>query len=208
MRWRRASTRISRWVAIAEVVAQLGPLIVEHPYRERLRAQLMLALYRCGRQADALAEYQHARDMLVDDLGLDPGEELQRLQRAILAHDPPSTRRRGRSRRRRTSRPQAKQRPRPRRTPEAASSAPARLDRRTVTTLLAAVHADADPEDAGKFIRAAGESVRVHVERFGGTPGPLSAGALPAVFGVPAAHEDDAERAVRAALAIRDAAAR
>src|SRR5262249_38444292 len=62
--------------------------------RERLRGQLILALYRSGRQADALAEYQNARRTLVDELGLEPGGELQALERAILTHDaaldPPS----------------------------------------------------------------------------------------------------------------------
>ncbi|MDA0158838.1 AAA family ATPase [Solirubrobacter ginsenosidimutans] len=186
----------------ADLPGELAALIAEHPYRERLRGQLMLALYRCGRQADALAEYQRARDTLVDELGLDPGEELQRLQQAILAHhvslDPPP--------RPKSAAPDiaAASEATPPDALDAASSAPAWLDRRTVIALLAAVHAEADPEDAGRLIGAVGERVRVHVERFGGMSGPLSAGALPAAFGVPAAHEDDAERAVRAALAIRD----
>ena len=59
-----------------------------HPYRERLHAQLALALYRSGRQADALAALRRARDRCVDDLGLDPGRELQELEAAILAQDP------------------------------------------------------------------------------------------------------------------------
>jgi predicted ATPase/DNA-binding SARP family transcriptional activator len=72
----------------AEVVGQLEALIGEHPYRERLRAQLMLALYRCDRQADALQAYQDARRTLVDELGIEPGERLRQLERAILAQDP------------------------------------------------------------------------------------------------------------------------
>jgi DNA-binding SARP family transcriptional activator/streptogramin lyase len=71
-----------------EVVPELETLVRRHPLRERLRAQLMLALYRCGRQADALAAYQDARRALVDELGLEPGRELQELERAILTHDP------------------------------------------------------------------------------------------------------------------------
>jgi DNA-binding SARP family transcriptional activator len=71
----------------AEVVERLEPLIGEHPYREGLRAQLMLALYRCDRQADALQAYQDARRTLVDELGIEPGERLRALERAILAQD-------------------------------------------------------------------------------------------------------------------------
>jgi predicted ATPase/DNA-binding SARP family transcriptional activator len=71
-----------------EVVAQLERLIAEHPYRERLRVQLMLALYRSDRQADALQAYQDARRALVEELGIEPGERLRELERAILAQDP------------------------------------------------------------------------------------------------------------------------
>ena len=72
----------------AEVVEQLEVLIGEHPYRERLRAQLMLALYRCDRQADALQAYQDARTTLVEELGIEPGERLRELEQAVLAQDP------------------------------------------------------------------------------------------------------------------------
>ena len=71
----------------AEVVEQLELLIAEHPYREGMRAQLMLALYRCDRQADALQAYQDARTTLVEELGIEPGERLRALERAILAQD-------------------------------------------------------------------------------------------------------------------------
>ena len=70
------------------LVAELEHLIVENPFRERLRAQLMLALYRSGRQAEALAVYQRTRRTLVDELGIEPGESLRQLEQAILAHDP------------------------------------------------------------------------------------------------------------------------
>ena len=70
------------------LTAELEQLAGEHPLREQLHAQLMLALYRCGRQADALAAYRRARDLLAGDLGLDPGEALQRLHASVLAHDP------------------------------------------------------------------------------------------------------------------------
>lgn len=72
----------------AEVVPQLERLVVDHPLRERIRAQLMLALYRAGRQADALQAFQEARARLVDELGIEPGPGLQRLERQILNHDP------------------------------------------------------------------------------------------------------------------------
>jgi DNA-binding SARP family transcriptional activator len=71
-----------------ELVPELQALVRAHPLRERLRAQLMLALYRSGRQADALEVYGEGRRMLVDELGLEPGPELQRLQQGILAQAP------------------------------------------------------------------------------------------------------------------------
>jgi DNA-binding SARP family transcriptional activator/DNA-binding beta-propeller fold protein YncE len=71
----------------AELVAELRRLVHKHPFRERLRAQLILALYRCGRQADALASYRDARRVLVEELGLEPSPELRELERAILAQD-------------------------------------------------------------------------------------------------------------------------
>ena len=77
----------------AELVAELEALVAEHPTRERLRGQLMLTLYRCGRQAEALDSYRSARAALQDELGIEPGPELRRLERAILEHaaelDPP-----------------------------------------------------------------------------------------------------------------------
>jgi DNA-binding SARP family transcriptional activator/ABC-type branched-subunit amino acid transport system substrate-binding protein/streptogramin lyase len=71
-----------------QLVPELETLVAEHPLRERLRGQLMLALYRSGRQADALTAYAVARRLLVDELGIEPGPELQDLQRRILDHDP------------------------------------------------------------------------------------------------------------------------
>ena len=72
----------------AEVVEELRALAAEHPYRERLHGHYVLALYRSGRQADALEAYRRIRRSLVDDLGLEPGRDLQRLEGAILAQDP------------------------------------------------------------------------------------------------------------------------
>jgi DNA-binding SARP family transcriptional activator len=71
----------------AELIGELEGLVAKHPLRERLRALLMLSLYRAGRQAEALDGYQAARRALVDELGIEPGPELQELERAILRHD-------------------------------------------------------------------------------------------------------------------------
>jgi YVTN family beta-propeller protein len=71
----------------SEVVAELETLVAQNPLQERLRGQLMLALYRSGRQAHALQVYQDTRQLLVSELGLEPSEGLQRLERAILNHD-------------------------------------------------------------------------------------------------------------------------
>ncbi len=79
----------------AELVGELEPLVAEYPLRERLRAQLMLALYRAGRQAEALQAYQDARSALVDELGIEPSPELSRLHGSILRQDSALDRRDG-----------------------------------------------------------------------------------------------------------------
>lgn len=71
----------------AELVAELRPLTDRYPLREQFWAQLMTALYRCGRQADALAAYQRVRQLLADELGIDPGPGLQALHQAVLTSD-------------------------------------------------------------------------------------------------------------------------
>ena len=92
------------------MIGELEALIDAHPLREQLHARRMLALYRCGRQAEALEAYRDARAVLVEQVGVEPGVELRRLQDAILAQDPaldgaaprrprrPGHRRRGRHR--------------------------------------------------------------------------------------------------------------
>ena len=72
----------------AVLIGELEGLIIEHPLRERLRGQLILALYRAGRQSEALAQYQATRKMLADELGLEPSPELRELERMVLGHDP------------------------------------------------------------------------------------------------------------------------
>lgn len=72
----------------SELLPQLEEMVANHPYRERLRGQLMIALYRSDRQADALAAYRTARATLAEELGIEPGPALRRLERAILDQDP------------------------------------------------------------------------------------------------------------------------
>ena len=74
--------------ASGEVVAELGSLVEEHPLREGLWAALITALYRAGRQADALAAYSKLRRLLADELGVDPDTRLQSLERQVLQHSP------------------------------------------------------------------------------------------------------------------------
>ncbi len=179
----------------ADVVAMLEPLVAAYPYRERPRAQLMLALYRSGRQAEALAAYQDARRVLVEELGIDPSEDLQELERSILRQDP-----------------SLRAPPRvPVRGARAAEPAPPRRPtRKTVTILFAelansAVVADRlDPERLRAVRDRYVDVAHTAVERYGGTCGMLTGDAVLAVFGVPAAHEDDALRAVRAAVEMRE----
>jgi DNA-binding SARP family transcriptional activator len=91
MRLQARELRIEADLALArhaEAVTELLQLIAAHPVRERLYALLMLALYRCGRRAEALAAYRAARDVLAREIGADPGPELQSLQQQVLRDDP------------------------------------------------------------------------------------------------------------------------
>jgi DNA-binding SARP family transcriptional activator len=78
-----------------QLVAELEALVGEHPFRERLRGQLMMALYRAGRQAEALEVYRDARQPLVEELGIEPGRGLRQLEQAILRQHPSLDRRPG-----------------------------------------------------------------------------------------------------------------
>ena len=75
----------------SDVVPELERLVRDNPFRERLWGQLMVALYRCGRQADALRAFQRARNTLIEEMGIEPGPELRGLEAAILAQDPSLT---------------------------------------------------------------------------------------------------------------------
>lgn len=91
LRLRSVEDRVDAELALGRhtgVVAELEQHVAGHPLRERARAQLVLALYRSDRQADALAVYATGRRILRDELGLEPGTPLQALHRAVLAHDP------------------------------------------------------------------------------------------------------------------------
>jgi WD40 repeat protein/DNA-binding SARP family transcriptional activator len=90
-RWAAFEARVEAELALgrhADLVSELEAAVAEQPLREHLHGQLMLALYRCGRQAEALEAYRRARTTLVEEVGVELGAELRALQEAILAHDP------------------------------------------------------------------------------------------------------------------------
>jgi DNA-binding SARP family transcriptional activator len=194
-----------------ELVGELEALTSAHPLREHLHGQLMLALYRSGRQADALAAYREARRTLVGELGIEPSLGLQRLEQAILAQDPalellaPV---------RAADDPVAGDaEERPPAHGQARGEPPGPTERKLVTVLFADVDepvgeaGERDPEDVSSMLERHLERVRAEVASFGGTVEHTIGGTTMAVFGVPHTREDDPERAVRAALAIRDALA-
>jgi DNA-binding SARP family transcriptional activator/tetratricopeptide (TPR) repeat protein len=183
-----------------EVVGELGALIAEHPLREGFRAQMMLALYRAGRQAEALEVYQQTRGLLVEELGIEPAPALQELHRAVLTHDPSLERRP----------PQAPAGSSPMRAVPAPPAAARRESRKTVTVLAC----DVGPASLGgrldaEVMRGVMERCRQTsaeiVGRHGGAVEASAGHVVMAVFGLPAAHEDDALRAVRAAVQVRRA---
>jgi class 3 adenylate cyclase/tetratricopeptide (TPR) repeat protein len=143
----------------------------------------MLALYRAGRQAEALEAYSEARATLVDELGLEPGAQLRELQRAILAQDPEL---------------------------DAPAVLPRVEDRRKTVTVLfcevAPAEEGADPEQLRRQTAQAISGARAAIERHGGSVETRAGDELLGVFGVPAAHEDDALRAARAAVDLRESA--
>jgi DNA-binding SARP family transcriptional activator len=185
----------------AALVAELEALVGEHPLRERLRAQLMLALYRSGRQAEALDAYQAGRTLLSDELGLEPGADLKELQRAILEQDP-----------RLASPPPSPPEPLSRRAEASGAStmsppASAREVRKTVTVLfcdVTAVGSQLDPESLRNLTARGFDELLPVLERHGATVERSLGGAAAAIFGIPVVHEDDALRAVLAATEMRE----
>ncbi len=167
----------------ADLVGRLDSLIAEHPFRERLRGQLMLALYRGGRQAEALEAYQATRRTLVDELGIEPSAPLRELEQAILRQD--------------GSLAQAVR--------AETEPAPPEKRRKTVTILLADIASpdNLDPELLRETSVGALTGVRGVLEAHGATIEQRAGDEVMAVFGVPRSHEDDALRAARAALELR-----
>jgi len=179
------------------VVGELEQLTAAHPLRERAYEQLMLALYRSGRQAEALDVYRSARRLLSAELAIEPGPGLRALEQSILNHDPAL----GAAAREGAPRPRNER------------GAP-REERKIVTVLFADIAGftrraeELDPEDVRRLLRRFHGPVRAELERFGGTVEKFIGDAVMAVFGAPVTHEDDAERAVRAAFAVREAVRR
>jgi predicted ATPase/DNA-binding SARP family transcriptional activator len=185
----------------AELVAELESLVSAHPLRELLRWQLMLALYRSGRQAEALEVYQDARRTLVDERGIEPGSALRDLQQAILQQDPGLA---GRG------------------APTVVTAAPAadaehapepavdgREVRKTVTVVAAEVALSGDEgraldtEALRRMTSRAFHELESCVRRHGGVVETVAGDEAIAVFGLPVLHEDDALRALRAAAEAR-----
>ena len=174
--------------AAGELVGELQRLTAEQPLRERPRGQLMLALYRSNRQADALAVYRDVRDLFAEELGLEPAPALRELEAAILRQDPALG------------------------APEAPSSVAAPVPvRKPVTVLCAELRvtvdagAELDPEALDGALGGALAVLGSTLERHGGKLAAVVGERILGVFGVPVLHEDDALRAAQAALAARSA---
>ncbi|MBT2425264.1 AAA family ATPase [Streptomyces sp. ISL-112] len=203
------------------VLADLEAMVAAEPLRERACNQLMLALYRCGRQADALTAYSQVRAELVENLGLEPGRDLQRLQQSILTQDPGLSHDRSDPRGPVLGGPEAAAAPGPAdeavRTLTASATGdapgpqtpPVGSDRRRVSVVAVRtrlVLADGDrPQDLDDLLDGAAQLVREQIERAGGTVTASLGSVTLAVFGLHEPGGDDDRQAVLAALAVRDA---
>lgn len=177
-----------------DLVAELDELIAANPFRERLRGFRMLALYRAGRRADALEAYRKTRSLFAEELGLEPGPGLRQLEAAIFREDPG-----------------LELKPAIRTKEQALEASSSWLPRERRTVAVVAVDASAvgesaaDPEALGRISANAARVASEALERHGARVERLLGDILMAFFGFPLAHEDDALRAVRAALDARTA---
>ncbi|HEY7484350.1 MAG TPA: BTAD domain-containing putative transcriptional regulator [Streptosporangiaceae bacterium] len=214
----------------AELVPRLRKLVTAHPYRERLSGHLMLALYRSGRQAEALAVYRQTRRLLDDELGVEPSLALRRLEQQMLLQAPEldsavlasprsvaSSRTPDSAPPRNPPQDRSPWEGRPREgsprdsAPSAPASRPQPAARRLVTVVAADVieaagHAERlDPEVMHYVLDSHAAVCRDVIERHGGAVRRSSGSATVGIFGLTKAREDDAFRAVRAAVELRDA---
>ena len=183
----RADAELARGGGV-DLVPELERLTREHPFRERLYGLLMLALYRAGRQTEALETYHRARTVLVEEMGIEPGPALRDLETAILRQDPSlGLRDEGRPER------------------EAGSWLP--RERRPVAVIVADVApltgADADAEAVARLGEHATRLAAEVLERHGARVERGLGDVVTAFFGFPVAHEDDTLRAVRAGVELR-----
>jgi len=177
----------------ADLIGELEAHVATHPLRERPCGQLMLALYRSGRQAEALAVFHATRRVLVDDLGLEPGPALQLLERQILQQDPSLS---------------AQTSVTPSSSGDVVRPPPER--RKTVTIAVTefleqAQSLEIDPERLRQIVERFVAAATSVYEQHGGVIGSSFGSKLVAVFGNPVLHEDDALRALRAASSLEGA---
>ncbi len=159
-----------------EVIAELEALVRDHPLRERLQGQLMVALYRSGRQADALGVFRAARERFDAELGIDPGRDLVALEQAILNQDPALA--------------------------STAAQTPIVLERKKVSALVVRLELPGADEAADEKSELFVAAVRRQIEDLGGALVTTLGSTVCAAFGAPISREDDAARAVRAAFEI------
>jgi class 3 adenylate cyclase/DNA-binding SARP family transcriptional activator len=190
----------------AEAVAELQALVGLHPHDERLRAHLMVALYRSARHAEALETYRAYRRLLSEELALEPSPELRRLEQAILRQDEslgPVVQLAPR-----VAAPAKGSEPAPAEAASAAAASPLEDERRPVTVLFAdivgstALGERLEPDEAKSLVGECVTMMSLAVDEYGGTVQAYQGDGICAYFGVPSAHEDDPERAARTALRI------